>query len=88
MRIPPSFTSGSPGLKAPWEQVPETDADRLVWLQQRWTRPIGQPTRASLSRWYGPEEANRVQHAEAFEVCEYGSQPDEAAIRQLFPMVK
>jgi len=26
-----------------------------------------------------------VKHAEAFEVCEYGRQPDEAEIKRLFP---
>jgi len=28
-----------------------------------------------------------VQHAEAFEVCEYGAQPDEARLKQIFPML-
>jgi N-acetylglucosamine malate deacetylase 1 len=26
-----------------------------------------------------------VKHAEAFEVCEYGSQPDRAELKRLFP---
>jgi N-acetylglucosamine malate deacetylase 1 len=30
-------------------------------------------------------EAPRVQHAEAFEITEYGRQPSEEEIRKLFP---
>ena len=29
-----------------------------------------------------------VKNVEAFEICEYGSQPNEADIRRLFPMLK
>lgn len=38
-----------------------------------------------LATWYPGEAANRVKHAEAFEICEYGSQPDKAGLRRLFP---
>jgi hypothetical protein len=27
----------------------------------------------------------RVRHAEAFEICEYGEQPDKAELKRLFP---
>ena len=30
-------------------------------------------------------EASRIQHAEAFEITEYGRQPTEEEIRKLFP---
>ena len=40
-----------------------------------------------LEQWYGTETATEVQQAEAFEICEYGRQPDEADIRRLFPML-
>ena len=32
-------------------------------------------------------KGNSAQYYEAFEICEYGAQPDEARIRQLFPML-
>ena len=38
-----------------------------------------------LQGWYPGNAANAVKHAEAFEVCEYGSQPDRAELRRLFP---
>jgi len=41
--------------------------------------------RAQLADWYGKEQGDRVQYAEAFEVCEYGQRPDKAALKRLFP---
>jgi hypothetical protein len=39
-------------------------------------------------KWYGPEKGNAAQFYEAFEICEYGARPDEARIRELFPMLR
>ena len=44
--------------------------------------------RTTLEKWYGGEHAAKVQHVEAFEICEYGRQPKEADLRKLFPMLK
>jgi hypothetical protein len=44
--------------------------------------------RESLKKWYGNEHGESVKNAEAFEICEYGSQPTEEEIRNLFPMLK
>jgi LmbE family N-acetylglucosaminyl deacetylase len=41
--------------------------------------------RAKLAEFYGQETADKVQHAEAFETCEYGRQPDKAELKKLFP---
>ena len=41
--------------------------------------------REALVRWYGAEFAAKVKYAEAFEICEYGHQPNEAKLRELFP---
>ena len=41
-----------------------------------------------LEKWYGKESASKVKYAESFEITEYGSQPTEADIRRLFPMLK
>jgi hypothetical protein len=38
-----------------------------------------------LAAWYPGATAATVKHAEAFELCEYGSQPDRAALKRLFP---
>ncbi len=44
----------------------------------------GAKFRAGLEKRYGKKAAGVVS-AEAFEICEYGRQPDEAEIRRLFP---
>jgi LmbE family N-acetylglucosaminyl deacetylase len=38
-----------------------------------------------LAKWYPGDGAKSVKHAEAFEICEYGGQPDKAELRRLFP---
>ncbi len=74
----------------PWvahdlDSVPKDPAARLAWLKSRWGRDaIRDEVRAALRKWYGAK-ADGVKAAEAFEVCEYGRQPNEAALRQLFP---
>jgi LmbE family N-acetylglucosaminyl deacetylase len=70
------------------EEVPQGDAERRAWLGQtregRYTLQA-ERYRDVLTRWYGARRAAQVRYAEAFEICEYGSQPDEAEIRKLFP---
>lgn len=41
--------------------------------------------RQELSAWYGAERGAKFKHAEAFEICEYGSQPTKEELRRLFP---
>ncbi len=41
--------------------------------------------RSTLARFCGQEKADAIKYAEAFETCEYGSQPDQAALKKLFP---
>jgi N-acetylglucosamine malate deacetylase 1 len=46
---------------------------------------IAKRFRAQLADWYGKERADKVLHAEAFEVCEYGRRPNRAEMAKLFP---
>lgn len=46
---------------------------------------IAQKYREKLVELYGKEHGSKVQHAEAFELCEYGSQPSAKEMRKLFP---
>ncbi len=41
--------------------------------------------RAQLAQWYGKEKADRVHHAEVFEICEYGRRPSKQELVRLFP---
>jgi LmbE family N-acetylglucosaminyl deacetylase len=41
--------------------------------------------RSKLIEFYGQEKGSRVQHAEAFEICEYGTRPTQEELKKLFP---
>jgi len=75
----------------PWTEgqladVPKDPAARKAWLatQMLAESKVRPEWRAALEKRYGAEAA-RVQHAEAFEITEYGRQPSEEEIRLLFP---
>src|SRR6266852_2995585 len=77
----------------PWtdgklEEVPKDPVARKTWLA---TQPIvvnnsnvKPEWRSALEKFF-VAEASRIQHAEAFEITEYGRQPTEEEIRKLFP---
>jgi LmbE family N-acetylglucosaminyl deacetylase len=77
----------------PWvdgrlNEVPKDPAGRRTWLKQ-WVSSDPTPAvRSQLVKWYGEQKASTVKYYEAFEICEYGAQPDDARIRQLFPMLR
>jgi len=82
------FYEWLPWVDGTLDQVPKDPAARRTWLAtQRQKRQITLAIRASLIHWYGAEKANQVKNAEAFEICEYGRQPDENEIKRLFPML-
>jgi LmbE family N-acetylglucosaminyl deacetylase len=77
----------------PWvdgilDQVPKDPAARRTWLAKQRSGQITPEVRTSLEKWYGPDKARSIQHAEAFELCEYGRRPNAQELRQLFPMLK
>jgi LmbE family N-acetylglucosaminyl deacetylase len=41
--------------------------------------------RDKLIEWYGKDKGEKVKHAEAFEICEYGRRPDKDELTHLFP---
>jgi LmbE family N-acetylglucosaminyl deacetylase len=69
-------------------EVPQDAAARKRWLAETRGREPTAAVRRALEKWYGPEQAAKIRHAEAFELCEYGSQPSQAELRRLFPMLK
>ncbi len=48
-------------------------------------RDVARHNRATLASWYGKERADKVQSAEAFEICEYGRRPSHEELARLFP---
>ena len=77
----------------PWtagrlEEIPSDTETRLQYLSQRYEREITPEIRQVLVDWYGKEEGNKIDKAEAFEICEFGRHPDKDEILRLFPMLK
>ena len=75
----------------PWtignlDQVPKDAAERKKWLaaQPMALRNASPEWQAALEKRYGAQAA-AIQHVEAFEITEYGRQPNEEEIRKLFP---
>ncbi|MHB8524054.1 MAG: PIG-L deacetylase family protein [Limisphaerales bacterium] len=64
-------------LQARRQQVRSSFANRCKGIAQRY--------RGKLAEFYGPDQAGKVQYAEAFEICEYGRRPDTAELKRLFP---
>lgn len=76
----------------PWtmgvlDQVPKDPSERKKWLASTplGAREMKPEWRAAIEKRYGAEAAAQVQHAEAFEITEYGYQPSEREIRKLVP---
>jgi LmbE family N-acetylglucosaminyl deacetylase len=77
----------------PWidrqlDQVPAGRVERLEYLNSFWAvhfRSSAQEFKDLLQERYGAETAARVQYAEAFELCEYGSRPSRDQLWRLFP---
>jgi LmbE family N-acetylglucosaminyl deacetylase len=81
------FFEWLPYIEGYSSDVPENPEDREIWLRGFRKTPISDAIRTSLEKWYGTNHAKKVEFAEAFEVCEYGMQPSDEQIRQLFPML-
>lgn len=76
----------------PWigryeKDVPAGKEERLKWLMKFYDQPMKANIRKAMVKWHGIQKAAKAKYAEAFEVCEYGAQPNEAEIRRLFPML-
>lgn len=76
-----------PWLSGDLENVPKDENERQKWLQKFSKRPITDAMRESLVKWYGKDRAMKITDVEAFEICEYGKQPTQEEIKELFPML-
>jgi LmbE family N-acetylglucosaminyl deacetylase len=68
--------------------IPKDAAGRRSWAEKahgsRYSA-VADQYRDQLVKRYGAAKGKAVRYAEAFEICEYGRQPGEAEVRQLFP---
>jgi LmbE family N-acetylglucosaminyl deacetylase len=74
----------------PWvagtlEQVPKDGAARKAWLSRSRGGRISPAIRAALVARYGPDGGGKIQHAEAFQLCEYGRRAGVDQLQKLFP---
>ncbi|MCB1085754.1 MAG: PIG-L family deacetylase [Verrucomicrobiae bacterium] len=78
--------TGTPETRA--QRFGDDPVRRLEFLKKSWSNRhgnIANKHRATLVEWYGEEAGKEVKHAEAFELCEYGSRPSKDQLRRLFP---
>ena len=82
------FYEWLPWTEGKLEEVPKDNTARKKWLAAYRVvvsnGNVKPEWRSTLEKFYAAE-ASRVQHAEAFEITEYGRQPTEEEIRKLFP---
>lgn len=69
------------------DQVPNTPAERRQWLEHRLAQfeNVANQNRELLIELYGKERGDKIQYAEAFEGCEYGSKLTKENRGILFP---
>jgi len=85
-----TFEGGALGSAEIMDKNPPASKPELrrEWLYARWAKrqqAEAKNSRNALVRWYGESEADKIQAAESFEICEYGHQPSPEEIRKLFP---
>jgi N-acetylglucosamine malate deacetylase 1 len=89
MAIPSqSLYLGAVGSAERTAQFPKDEAGKRAFLVQRFGSRHAQESdrfRDVLIQYYGEAKGRAVQYAETFEICEYGRQPTDEEIRQLFP---
>ena len=73
------------------ELLPDDEAGRQARQRvvrarfSRRGREVANQYRQTIAQRYGSDRAEKIQYAEAFEICEYGRQPSDEEIRRLFP---
>ena len=82
------FYEWNPWLFGYLSEVPSGKTERLAWTRKRAEgryASIANRFRPKLVELLGQEKASAVKYAEAFEICEYGSQPSHEELLKIFP---
>ncbi len=85
------FYEWNPWLFGYLDQIPETPEGRLEWTRGRTKARyagVADRFRDQLIEQFGETKGQRVETAEAFELCEYGAQPTEEELMNLFPFLE
>jgi LmbE family N-acetylglucosaminyl deacetylase len=84
------YEGGALGSAALIPTDPQKQAERRRDVRAAFAgraQAVAKRYRDSLAKWYGTDQAAKVHHAEAFEICEYGRRPDRKEIVRLFPFL-
>jgi LmbE family N-acetylglucosaminyl deacetylase len=73
-----------PWVDGQFDSVPKDPAARKEWLKKNRSRKPSEAVRQTLRKFYG-SQADSIQNAEAFQLCEYGRRPRPEEIPKLFP---
>ena len=87
--MPSQFYEWLPWIEGHLDAVPQDAEARKAWLGVQWDRLFqdwSNVYRDGLIRWYG-DAATDIRYVEAFELCEYGRQPDAEEMKELFPFL-
>ena len=85
--MPSQFYEWLPYTFGTLDSVPESDAERIVWLETVLCEWMKNPFTAETEAMYGKKTAENIKMIEAFQVCEYGIQPSLEKIREMFPFL-
>jgi LmbE family N-acetylglucosaminyl deacetylase len=85
---PSQFYEWLPWIGGYVNEVPSDSLERKKWLAKRYQVKFNLEQLTILEKYYGKQKMPAIKQAEFFEICEYGTQPDETALRKLFPMIK
>jgi LmbE family N-acetylglucosaminyl deacetylase len=84
------FEGGVEGWMRPLPQTATEREERRREVRQRFKdrdAAVAKKYRTRLVEAYGKEAGEKVEHAEAFEICEYGSRPSAKELEKMFPFV-
>jgi N-acetylglucosamine malate deacetylase 1 len=82
------YEGGALGSAALIPNDPDKQAERRKTVRANFARrneALAQRFGDKLTEWYGKDRSAKMKYAEAFEVCEYGRQPDKKELTRLFP---
>ena len=82
------YEGGANGSAELMPTDPEKQKQRKLQVREGFAKrnqSIATRFRTKLGEWYPAAQAEGVKYAEAFELCEYGAQPDKAELKRLFP---
>ena len=83
--MPSMFYEWLPWTMGTLDSVPEGDTERRIWLDGLLRNWMKNPFKEETKKMYGHKTAQKIEMIEAFQLCEYGSQPSIEELHTMFP---